>query len=377
MNGAPGQPCGRTSWIRASHEPAREPVAPLVARAAVVRLRGGTSGRRGGNSRATAYLAVGAGCGAANHVALAGAGLWPRSQWLGPNWIQLPAQIGCAGGVAITIDDGPDPGVTPRVLAQLEQHRACATFFCVGERVLRYPDLAREIVRRGHTIENHSQRHRHNFSLLGPKGMHGEIARAQDSIARVTGSCPGFFRAPAGLRNPFLDPVLRRMHLQLASWTRRGFDTVNGDAEVVFRRLATALQGGDILLLHDGNAARGRDGTAGDPGGAAAPARCAAQQRSSAGHAARGLVWIAMTPLLLSDFTATSCIGQGLAPTLTQPASSSTAGSSPATSKPSDIDTYIGEVPGVDAHATAAGLAALRLPQQPAGGTGLAAGWLH
>jgi peptidoglycan-N-acetylglucosamine deacetylase len=198
----------------------------------------------------------------ANHVALAGAGLWPRSQWLGPNWVRLPAQIGRAGGVAITIDDGPDPRVTPQVLAQLEQYQACATFFCVGERVLRYPDLAQEIIRRGHTIENHSQRHRHNFSLLGPKGLHDEISRAQDSILRVTGSCPGFFRAPAGLRNPFLDPVLWRMQLQLASWTRRGFDTVSGDAEVVFRRLATALQGGDILLLHDGHAARGRDDTA-------------------------------------------------------------------------------------------------------------------
>jgi peptidoglycan-N-acetylglucosamine deacetylase len=197
---------------------------------------------------------------AANHLALAAAGLWPRSQWLGPNLTRLPAPIASVGSVAVTIDDGPEPEVTPRVLAQLEQHQACATFFCVGERVLRYPDLAQEIVRRGHVIENHSQRHRHTFSLLGPAGLNAEISRAQDSIFKVTGTSPSYFRAPAGLRNPFLDPVLATLKLRLASWTRRGFDTVQGDADAVFRRLAAALKGGDILLLHDGNAARSRAG---------------------------------------------------------------------------------------------------------------------
>jgi peptidoglycan-N-acetylglucosamine deacetylase len=195
-----------------------------------------------------------------NHVGLAAAGLWPRSQWLGPNWTRLPARGVESRGVAITIDDGPDPEVTPQVLSQLALHGAHATFFCVGARVERYAELAREIVARGHDIENHSQRHRHNFSLLGPGGMSAEISRAQESILRVTGSSPRFFRAPAGLRNPFLDPVLARLQLRLASWTRRGFDTVNADADTVYRRLTTRLQDGDILLLHDGNAARGRSG---------------------------------------------------------------------------------------------------------------------
>jgi peptidoglycan-N-acetylglucosamine deacetylase len=199
----------------------------------------------------------------ANHVVLAAAGLWPRSQLLGANWTRLPERGNLAlRGVAITIDDGPDPDVTPRVLELLEGYEARASFFCIGERVLRYPDLAQEIVRRGHVIENHSQRHRHNFSLLGPGGMTSEVSQAQESIYRVTGSSPQFFRAPAGLRNPFLDPVLTRLKLRLASWTRRGFDTVSADAEAVFRRLANPLQAGDILLLHDGHAARTRRGQA-------------------------------------------------------------------------------------------------------------------
>lgn len=196
----------------------------------------------------------------ANHAALAAAGLWPRSHLLGPNWTRLPQHGAQAPSVAITIDDGPDPAITPQVLTLLESYGANASFFCIGERVLRYPDLAQEIVRRGHVIENHSQRHRHNFSLLGPSGMNSEVSQAQESILRVTGSCPQFFRAPAGLRNPFLDPVLTRLKLHLASWTRRGFDTVSADADAVFRRLANPLQAGDILLLHDGHAALTRRG---------------------------------------------------------------------------------------------------------------------
>jgi peptidoglycan-N-acetylglucosamine deacetylase len=195
-----------------------------------------------------------------NHVALASAGLVPRSRLLGPNWVTLPASGGEASEVAITVDDGPDPDVTPQVLSQLAEHRVRATFFCVGARVERYPDLAREIVHCGHDIENHSQRHRHSFSLMGPSAMSAEISQAQESISRVTGSTPQFFRAPAGLRNPFLDPILTRLQLRLASWTRRGFDTVHANSDAVYRRLANPLRGGDILLLHDGNAARSRSG---------------------------------------------------------------------------------------------------------------------
>jgi len=192
---------------------------------------------------------------AANHALLTAAGLWPRSRLLGPNWTRLPSGCRTQGEVAITIDDGPDPIVTPRVLAQLAEYRVPATFFCVGERVERYAELAQEITRRGHAIENHSQGHRHTFSLLGPAAMRAEIARAQMSIHRVTGCRPLFFRAPAGLRNPFLDPILDSLELRLASWTRRGFDTVDGDAGAVYRRLVNRLRAGDILLLHDGNAA--------------------------------------------------------------------------------------------------------------------------
>jgi peptidoglycan-N-acetylglucosamine deacetylase len=196
----------------------------------------------------------------ADHLLLAAVGLWPRSTLLGPNWTRLPDAPPARGAVAITIDDGPHPEITPRVLDLLEEHGAQATFFCIGEKVRRYPAIAREIRRRGHTVENHSQRHIHNFSLLGPRGLMEEISRAQESIATVTGVTPRFFRAPAGLRNPFLDPVLARLDLQLASWTRRGFDTVSRDPEAVLGKLTRGLGEGDILLLHDGHPGRAPSG---------------------------------------------------------------------------------------------------------------------
>jgi peptidoglycan/xylan/chitin deacetylase (PgdA/CDA1 family) len=197
-----------------------------------------------------------------NHALLTAAGLWPRSQWLGPNWVRLPAAAAQRRQVAITIDDGPDPEVTPPLLDILDRHSARASFFCIGERVAAYPQLAREIVARGHAIENHSLRHLHRFSVLGVAGMRAEVQRAQQQIVDVTGATPRFFRAPAGLRNPFLDPVLAQLGLMLASWTRRGFDTRTGQPDVVAARLLRGLAAGDILLLHDGHAARSPDGVA-------------------------------------------------------------------------------------------------------------------
>jgi peptidoglycan/xylan/chitin deacetylase (PgdA/CDA1 family) len=194
---------------------------------------------------------------AADHLLLTAAGLWPRSRLLGPNLTRLPpaGQRGGAPAVALTIDDGPDPEVTPRVLALLAAHGARASFFCIGERVERHPALAREIVEGGHDLENHSQRHLHRFSLLGPRALAAEVRRAQEAIEAATGREPWFFRAPAGLRNPFLEPVLARAGLRLVSWTRRGFDTVSGSAERILSKLTRGLADGDILLLHDGHSA--------------------------------------------------------------------------------------------------------------------------
>lgn len=191
---------------------------------------------------------------AANHALLALAGLWPRCRLLGPNLTRLP-QNGPAT-VALTFDDGPDPEVTPEVLRVLAEHGVRATFFCVGARAEAHPELIRAITAAGHRVENHTQRHLVRFAFLGPGAMAREIDRAQQILAAVGDEAPRYFRAPAGIRNPFTSLVLARLGLRLVSWTRRGFDTVSRDPERVLYRLTRGLAAGDILLLHDGYAAR-------------------------------------------------------------------------------------------------------------------------
>jgi peptidoglycan/xylan/chitin deacetylase (PgdA/CDA1 family) len=192
---------------------------------------------------------------AANHAMLTAVGMWPRSSWLGPNVTRLPAAAAARSEISLTFDDGPDPDVTPKVLDILEGRGAHATFFCIGERSREHADLCREIVRRGHGIENHSRRHLSRFATLGMGGIRSEIRAAQACIVEATGFTPRFFRPPAGLRSPLLDPVLHELGLRHVSWTRRGFDTRH-QTEAVTAKLVHGLGAGDILLLHDGQCAR-------------------------------------------------------------------------------------------------------------------------
>jgi peptidoglycan/xylan/chitin deacetylase (PgdA/CDA1 family) len=197
-----------------------------------------------------------------NHLVLTAAGLLPRSTLLGPNINRLPAAAVGQRDVALTIDDGPDPEITPRVLDLLDATGAQASFFCIGWRARQSPALCREIIARGHRIENHGDSHSRLFATFGIRRMQADIAAAQATLSDITGQAPRFFRPTAGLRNPLLDPVLTRVGLQLASWTRRAFDTREGNPERVYRRLTRNLGPGDILLLHDGHAARTAAGEA-------------------------------------------------------------------------------------------------------------------
>ena len=187
----------------------------------------------------------------ANHLVLMGAVFSPRGRLLGPNLDRLPTAAVERGEVCLTFDDGPDPEVTPRVLELLERYQAKASFFCVGERAEAHPDIVREIVRRGHSVENHSYRHSRAFALFGISVMRREVESAQAAVTAITGRAPEFFRAPAGFRSPLLDFVLASAGLRYVSWTRRGFDAVSRDPARVLARLTLGLAAGDVLLLHD------------------------------------------------------------------------------------------------------------------------------
>lgn len=188
----------------------------------------------------------------ADHASLLLGGLLPRCRILGPNLTRVPRCDNRSRVVSLTFDDGPHPELTPRVLDVLDQYGARASFFCVGRLVEEHASLVREMIERGHRIENHTWSHPNSFAFLPPNGLATQIGRTQSIIDQVTGRAPVYFRAPAGIRSPWLAPVLHRLRLHLVSWTRRGFDTVEKDANRICRRLVRNLAAADILLLHDG-----------------------------------------------------------------------------------------------------------------------------
>ncbi len=197
---------------------------------------------------------------AVNQAFLTCAGLWPRGTLLGPNLDRLPPTG--RNEVALTFDDGPDPETTPLVLDVLDRHGAFASFFCIGKQAEIHPALVRDIVRRGHTVENHTNRHPNHFAAMSLSGMRGEIAAAQSTLATIAGTPPVFFRAPMGFRSPLLEPVLAGQGLRLVSWTRRALDGLRSEPTAAANRLRRGLAAGDVLLLHDGRAARAPDGRA-------------------------------------------------------------------------------------------------------------------
>jgi peptidoglycan/xylan/chitin deacetylase (PgdA/CDA1 family) len=190
-----------------------------------------------------------------HYVTIAG-GLIPRSNLLGPN-LRRSATAAARGAVVLTFDDGPDPNVTPQVLRLLDARGVKATFFCIGERAARHRALASEIAACGHRLENHSYSHNNGFFFHLPARLDDEIRRCQDELLRASSRAPAFFRAPAGIRSPLLQGALSRAGLRLASWTRRGFDTVSADPAAITSRLTRNLAAGDVVLLHDGGTAVG------------------------------------------------------------------------------------------------------------------------
>jgi peptidoglycan/xylan/chitin deacetylase (PgdA/CDA1 family) len=195
-----------------------------------------------------------------NHLLLAIFGMSPRSQVLGGNLVRLPPLGSAKGYVALTFDDGPDPEVTPMVLDLLDRHAAKASFFCIGRRAAAHPEIVRDIIRRGHSLENHSYRHPYAFACYLPSAMRREIEKTQSVIHALTATRPAFFRAPAGLRSPLLDPVMTQSRLRYVSWTRRGLDCFSRSPAAVLHRLIRGLAAGDVLLLHDGSCTRTRNG---------------------------------------------------------------------------------------------------------------------
>lgn len=175
--------------------------------------------------------------------------LRPNVQWLGPVITRFKTDRKEAW---LTIDDGPTED-TPLVLDLFDRHDVKATFFVKGVLTEQHPDLIAEILRRGHTLANHSQTHpAGSFWCSFPGRIASEIDGCNRALQHVTGSQPRWFRAPVGMKNPAVHPALKRRGMRLIGWTARGFDAVVSDPEEVVSRIVPKLVPGAVIVLHQG-----------------------------------------------------------------------------------------------------------------------------
>ena len=156
------------------------------------------------------------------------------------------------GEVALTFDDGPHPEYTRKVLDLLDRAHAKATFFVIANKVEMHPDVAKEIVARGHALGIHGYDHDRFMTLRSATKIVKDLAHAIDVIEQVTGVRPWMFRPPVGLMSPRIGEAAKKLDLEIVVWSVRGRDGVaRANANKVAARVATRVRPGAIVLLHD------------------------------------------------------------------------------------------------------------------------------
>jgi len=151
--------------------------------------------------------------------------------------------------IALTFDDGPSES-TPEVLELLHRYQMPATFFQIGANVERLPEIARAVHAAGHEIGNHSHTHP-LFCFHSAEFIYQEFARAQQTIAGVTGFSPVWLRAPFGARWFGFRQAQRRLGLRGVMWTAIGYDW-KWKADTIVTRMLKGVANGAIFCLHDG-----------------------------------------------------------------------------------------------------------------------------
>jgi peptidoglycan/xylan/chitin deacetylase (PgdA/CDA1 family)/glycosyltransferase involved in cell wall biosynthesis len=152
-----------------------------------------------------------------------------------------------AQAIALTFDDGPDPATTPVLLDLLARHGARATFFLVGARAARHPELVARIAAEGHEIGNHSWDHP-SLPTLDAAGQADQISRTAAVLAPHGGR---LMRPPYGDQTFRTHRIARRLGCRVVLWSVNGGDWRGEDADTLAERLIARVGPGAIVLLHD------------------------------------------------------------------------------------------------------------------------------
>lgn len=164
-----------------------------------------------------------------------------------------------ARGVALTFDDGPDPDTTREVLDVLDRRGVKATFFVIGAKAAKHPEVVREIIERGHEVGVHSFAHDRLFSLRGSKRVRADLERAVETIEGITKTRPVLFRPPIGHTNPTIARVADELDLVVVGWTVAARDGIaRAKPDDVVARVERGLEDGAIVAMHDAAERGGR-----------------------------------------------------------------------------------------------------------------------
>ncbi|MFO8080622.1 MAG: polysaccharide deacetylase family protein, partial [Armatimonadota bacterium] len=154
--------------------------------------------------------------------------------------------------VALTIDDGPNPLITPLMLEVLAQKGVRATFFVVGQKVEQFPALSQMTVRDGHELANHAYSNR-RINHLPDDEAWAEIASCDRVVQRVTGEHMRWFRPPGGRCSPGGLRAMASLGYGAAFWSQNTGDWTKPAPEQIVRNATEGLQAGDIILMHQGD----------------------------------------------------------------------------------------------------------------------------
>ena len=180
----------------------------------------------------------------------------------------------------LTFDDGPDPEGTPAVLDALDAAGAKATFFLVGEQLMRHHAIAREIHRRGHELALHCFEHA-DPDVWPPPVARDDVARGVGTFEVVAGRRPRWYRPPYGRFTEPAFSAVRSLKLEPVYWSAWGLDGDPIPAEQIAEQVTRDLDDGAIVVLHDSARYAARDSVQ-PTADAIAPIAAAAAERGLA-----------------------------------------------------------------------------------------------
>jgi len=157
--------------------------------------------------------------------------------------------------VALTFDDGPWPGQTERIVAELKHAGARGTFFMVGYLTVRHPALARIVADAGMEVGAHSQSHK-PLKRASHARIRSEISKGITSVTKVIGKRPVFYRPASGSVNGFVYQEAKRLKVRVVMWTIDPKDWKKPGANVIARRILDRIRPGSVVLMHDGGGDR-------------------------------------------------------------------------------------------------------------------------